>query len=77
MLVPGHSGGGLNSAAGRPRRGAGSPPPSAPYASEVDHVLVDTGTGIGPEALSLVAASDVILLVLSSEPTASWTPISS
>jgi flagellar biosynthesis protein FlhG len=69
MLVPGHSGGGMNSALGETdrRRLAAA---FRPYANEVDHVLVDTATGIGPEALDLVAASDVILLVLSAEPTA-------
>jgi flagellar biosynthesis protein FlhG len=68
-LVPGHSGSGLNPAlaASDRRRLADA---FRPYAEEVDHVLVDTATGISPEALSLVAASDVILLVLSSEPTA-------
>jgi flagellar biosynthesis protein FlhG len=69
MLVPGHSGGGLNPALGeRERRRLATA--FRPYAAEVDHVLVDTATGIGPEALALVAASDVILLVLSAEPTA-------
>jgi flagellar biosynthesis protein FlhG len=69
MLVPGHSGGGLNPALGeRERRRLATA--FRPYADAVDHVLVDTATGIGPEALALVAASDVILLVLSAEPTA-------
>lgn len=68
-LVPGHSGSGLNPAlpASDRRRLADA---FRPYAEEIDHVLVDTATGISPEALNLVAASDVILLVLSSEPTA-------
>jgi flagellar biosynthesis protein FlhG len=69
MLVPGHSGGGVNPALGqRERRRLASA--FRPYAGEVDHVLVDTATGIGPEAMALVAASDLILLVLSAEPTA-------
>lgn len=69
MLVPGHSGSGPHSALGTSeRRQLASA--FRPYAGEVDHVLVDTASGIGPEAMSLVASSDVILLVLSSEPTA-------
>ena len=68
-LVPGHSGTHSHSVLGTSeRRRLASA--LRPYASEVDHVLVDTASGIGPEAMSLVAASDVILLVLSSEPTA-------
>jgi flagellar biosynthesis protein FlhG len=68
-LVPGHSGSGAHSALGTSeRRQLASA--FRPYAGEVDHVLVDTASGIGPEAMSLVASSDVILLVLSGEPTA-------
>ncbi len=69
MLVPGHSGGGLDPALGASERRRLATA-FRPYATQVDHVLVDTATGIGPEALALVAASDVILLVLSAEPTA-------
>lgn len=68
-LVPGHSGGGLGLAlteSDRDRLGRAF----RPYAAEVDHVLVDTATGISTEALEFVAASDLILLVLSAEPTA-------
>jgi len=69
MLVAGHSGSGPHPALGTSeRRRLASA--FRPYAGEVDHVLVDTASGIGPEAMSLVASSDVILLVLSSEPTA-------
>jgi flagellar biosynthesis protein FlhG len=69
MLVPGHSGTHAQSLLGTTerRRLANA---FRPYAGEVDHVLVDTASGIGAEAMSLVASSDVILLVLSSEPTA-------
>ncbi len=69
MLVPGHSGSGPHPALGTSERRRLATA-FRPYAGEVDHVLVDTASGIGPEAMSLVAASDVILLVLSSEPTA-------
>jgi flagellar biosynthesis protein FlhG len=69
MLVPGHSGSGPHSVLGTSeRRQLASA--FRPYAGEVDHVLVDTASGIGSEAMNLVASSDVILLVLSGEPTA-------
>jgi len=69
MLVPGHSGTHSHSALGSDgRRRLASA--FRPYAQDVDHVVVDTASGIGAEAMSLVATSDVILLVLSSEPTA-------
>ena len=69
MLVAGHSGSSPHSALGSSeRRRLASA--FRPYAAEIDHVLVDTASGIGPEAMGLVASSDVILLVLSSEPTA-------
>ena len=66
-LVPGHSGGGLGLAVEQRRRLARA---FRPYAGLMDHVLVDTASGIAPEAMELVATSDLILLVLSSEPTA-------
>jgi flagellar biosynthesis protein FlhG len=66
-LVPGHSGGGLGLADEERRRLARA---FRPYAGLMDHVLVDTASGIDAEAMDLVASSDVILLVLSAEPTA-------
>ena len=69
MLVPGHSGGGRSpalAASDRQRLARAF----RPYADELDHVLVDTATGISDESLTLVGTSDVILLILSSEPTA-------
>ena len=68
-IVPGHSGSGILPGLDKSdrRRLADA---LRPYAATLDHVLVDTASGIYPESLSLVAASDVILLVLSAEPTA-------
>jgi flagellar biosynthesis protein FlhG len=68
MLLPGHSGlgmgGGLSDAAREELATA-----FRPYASDLDHVIVDTGGGMAGEGLSLVAASDLIMLVLANEPT--------
>ena len=69
MLVPGHSGSGFSpslAASDRQRLARAF----RPYAASFDHVLVDTATGISTEALALVGTSDIVLLVLSSEPTA-------
>lgn len=69
MLVPGHSGLGMG---GGLADGARTELAAAfrPYASDVEDVIVDTGGGMAGESLSLVAASDLILIVLASEPTA-------
>lgn len=69
MLVPGHSGSGMG---GGLAAAARSELASAfrPFAGDVDDVIVDTGGGLAGEGLSLVAASDLILVVLSGEPTA-------
>lgn len=68
MLVPGHSGlgmgGGLTGDA-RDRLAAAF----RPYADDMDDVIVDTGGGLAEEGLSLVAASDLVLIVLTNEPT--------
>ena len=67
FLVPGHSG------AVTPRpNGDGRSLGRAfhSYAGSLDHVIVDTATGIANDSLSLVATSDLVLLVLSAEPTA-------
>lgn len=69
FFVPGHSGSGLNPELARKdrRRLAEA---FRPYAGKVDQIIVDTATGISPQAMGLVATSDLILLVLSAEPTA-------
>lgn len=69
MLVPGHSGFGMGGelAAGARSELAGA---FRPYAADLDTVIVDTGGGMNGEALSLVAASDLVVIVLGPEPTA-------
>ena len=69
MLVPGHSGLGLGGGLGDDARGELAAA-FRPHAREIDDVLVDTGGGMAGESLSLVASSDLILIVLASEPTA-------
>ena len=68
-VVPGHSGSGILPGLNRDdrRRLADG---FRPFAAKMDHILVDTASGIYPEAMGLVSSSDVILLVLSAEPTA-------
>ena len=65
FLVPGHSGVTV------PRSGdRGIGLAFRPYAETLDHIILDTASGIAAESLELVATSDVALLVLSAEPTA-------
>ncbi|PWG02019.1 MinD/ParA family protein [Sphingosinicella humi] len=68
-IVPGHSGSGILPGLDRNdrRRLAEA---FRPYAGKLDHIIVDTASGIYPEAMELVASSDMILVVLSAEPTA-------
>jgi flagellar biosynthesis protein FlhG len=68
MLVPGHSGLGLGGGLGETAR-AGLAAAFRPYARDMDDVIVDTGGGLAGEGLSLVSASDLVLVVLTSEPT--------
>ena len=69
MLLPGHSGTGLGGGLGDSAR-AVLADAFRPHVDDYDHVLVDTGGGMAGEGLSLVASSDLILVVLASEPTA-------
>lgn len=69
MLVPGHSGVGMGGGLGDAAR-AELAAAFRPYAGEIDDLIVDTGGGMAGEGLSLVAASDLILVVLANEPTA-------
>jgi flagellar biosynthesis protein FlhG len=41
-----------------------------PHARSLDYVIVDTATGNAPDTLDLVADADMVLLVISPEPTA-------
>lgn len=68
-LVPGHSGTGIGSRLGQHDRSLLAHA-FQPFADALDHVIVDTGSGIGSDTLDLVASSDLVLLVLSPEPTA-------
>jgi flagellar biosynthesis protein FlhG len=68
-LVPGHSGIGIGSAlsqAERKRLVAAL----AEQANGFDHILIDTGGGIGADGMALVAEADRALVVLAPEPTA-------
>jgi flagellar biosynthesis protein FlhG len=69
MLLPGHSGAGLGGGLADDAR-AELAAAFRPHVDDYDHVLVDTGGGMAGEGLSLVASSDLILVVLASEPTA-------
>ena len=68
MLVPGHSGIGMGAGlTGDARTQLAAA--FRPYADDIDDVIVDTGGGLAEEGLSLVAASDLVLLVVTNEPT--------
>lgn len=69
FFVPGHSGRGVDPGLRESdRRRLGSA--FRPFAGAIDHLILDTASGIGARALELVAESDRVLLVLSGEPTA-------
>jgi flagellar biosynthesis protein FlhG len=69
MLVPGHSGFGMGGGLAADARSELADA-FRPYAGEIDTVIVDTGGGMAGEGLSLVAASDLVVIVLGPEPTA-------
>lgn len=67
-FVPGHSGTGIGSAlseAERRRLLADLKAQSGAF----DHIILDTGSGIDPDKLGLIAAADQALVVLAPEPT--------
>lgn len=68
-IVPGHNGSGVSAKLerGDRRRLADI---FRPHAATLDYLVLDTGTGIAPEALRLTAMSDLVMIVLSAEPTA-------
>jgi flagellar biosynthesis protein FlhG len=69
VLTRGQSGAGLGSALDGGARAALAAA-LRPCAGEMDEVIVDTGGGLDPTALDLVAASDLVLVVLTAEPAA-------
>jgi flagellar biosynthesis protein FlhG len=67
-FVPGHSGTGIGSALSEAQRGrllAELKSQAGPF----DRIILDTGSGIDPDKLGLVAAADQALVVLAPEPT--------
>ncbi|QPQ55346.1 MinD/ParA family protein [Allosphingosinicella flava] len=68
-IVPGHNGSGVTAHLDRSDRRRLADV-FRPYASTLDYLVLDTGTGIAPEALRLTAMSDLVTIVLSGEPTA-------
>lgn len=68
-LLPGHSGSSLGGGLAADAR-ATLASALKPQAEDLTHVVVDTGGGMMADQLSLVASSDMILLVLANEPTA-------
>jgi flagellar biosynthesis protein FlhG len=67
-FVPGHSGTGSGSTLSSAER-ARLFTAIAPYADDYDHIVIDTGGGIGTAGLALVAEADVPLIVVTPEPT--------
>ena len=67
-FLPGHSGTGSGSTLSAAER-ARLLEALAPYYAEFDHVVIDTGGGLDPSALALIATADTPLIVLTPEPT--------
>ncbi len=69
LILPGHSGTGIGSTLGAPERDRLT---SALRHSDepFDTLIYDTGSGIAADTLDLVAEADLVLLVLTPEPTA-------
>lgn len=67
-LVPGHSGIGIGSALSERERHQ-LIEALRQEATGFEEIVIDTGSGIGSDGLSLVAAADTILIVLVPEPT--------
>lgn len=68
-IVPGHNGSGVTANLDRTARRRLADV-FRPHASTLDYLVLDTGTGIAPESLRLTAMSDLVMIVLSAEPTA-------
>jgi flagellar biosynthesis protein FlhG len=67
-FVPGHSGTGIGSALPEAQRRRLLADLKA-QAEAFDHIILDTGSGIDPDKLALIAAADEALVVLAPEPT--------
>ena len=67
-FIAGHSGTGIGSGLSEPERRRLIETLRA-EAGGFDHIIIDTGSGIDPEKLGLVAATDAALVVLAPEPT--------
>jgi len=69
MLLPGHSGHDVVTGLDRHDRSRLADT-LRPMADALDYVVLDTASGISPQNMALASASDMVLLVLSAEPTA-------
>ena len=67
-FIAGHSGTGIGSTLSEPERRR-LIETLRREASGYDHIIIDTGSGIDPEKLALIAAADQALVVLAPEPT--------
>lgn len=67
-FLPGHSGTGSGSTLSSAERGR-LMAALRPYAEQFDHIVIDTGGGIDPTSLALIAGADTPLIVLTPEPT--------
>ena len=67
-FLPGHSGTGSGSTLSAFERGR-LLDALKPYIAAFDHIVIDTGGGIEPSSLALIAAADTRLIVLTPEPT--------
>lgn len=67
-FLPGHSGTGSGSTLSMAERGR-LLEALKPYIATFDHIVIDTGGGLEPTSLALIAAADTPLIVLTPEPT--------
>jgi len=67
-FLPGHSGTGSGSTLSAAERGR-LMEALRPYRERFEHIVIDTGGGIDPSSLALIAAADTPLIVVTPEPT--------